>query len=169
MVIKEMSSMGADVKAGNELDFREIFRDSRQYTQFTTNPILTSPGCHDHHHHHDYPHVHDHDHQGADGYKEAFVYPGRRKSRLRKNHPSTQDRCWLGREGRPRYNWFINHLHIEYMTIYWLYILPTRRIIWATLTWWCLSTVETFVVEPSKIMLQRHIHLSCRWCKWWWW
>ena len=29
MVIKEMSSMGADVKAGNELDFREIFRDSR--------------------------------------------------------------------------------------------------------------------------------------------
>ena len=31
MVIKEMSSMGADVKAGNELDFREIFRDSRQF------------------------------------------------------------------------------------------------------------------------------------------
>ena len=31
MVIKEMSSMGADVKAGNELDFREIFRDSRSF------------------------------------------------------------------------------------------------------------------------------------------
>ena len=34
MVIKEISSMGADVKAGNELDFREIFRDSRQHLRY---------------------------------------------------------------------------------------------------------------------------------------
>jgi hypothetical protein len=30
MVIKEISSLGHDVRAGNELDFREIFRDSRE-------------------------------------------------------------------------------------------------------------------------------------------
>ena len=30
MVIKEISSIGRDVKAGNELDFRQIFRDSKQ-------------------------------------------------------------------------------------------------------------------------------------------
>ena len=43
MVIKEISSVGADVRAGNELDFREIFRDSRHvFVITTTNTISTT-------------------------------------------------------------------------------------------------------------------------------
>ena len=67
MVIKEISSVGADVRAGNELDFREIFRDSR----------------HVYHHHKDNLQNidltighHQCLHQRANGFKETVVHPG---------------------------------------------------------------------------------------------
>ena len=42
MVIKEISSVGADVRAGNELDFREIFRDSRHVFLITTTKTIST-------------------------------------------------------------------------------------------------------------------------------
>ena len=88
MVIKEMSSMGAEVKAGNELDFREIFRDSRHRHH------------HHHHQHHEYldhqQHLHHHNgdvDQGANGDEAPFLYSGGGEPRIWKNHSREEDRC----------------------------------------------------------------------------